>query len=54
MLRYRFDKIFGAYRAKKSLAENAVKFCYDGVRLKTNQTPAEYNMEDGDVIDASA
>ena len=48
----RFEKIFGAYRAKKSLAESAVKFIFEGARLKPAQTPGEMGMEDGDIIDA--
>jgi hypothetical protein len=36
------------------LLENAVKFVYDGARLQGTQTPADMDMEDGDVIDSGA
>jgi hypothetical protein len=29
-----------------------IKFLFDGVRLESSETPRDYDMEDGDVIDA--
>lgn len=51
---HRFEKIFDAYRKKKSLAEGAVKFCFDGIRLLPHKTPAEQGLEDGDLIETCA
>lgn len=48
----RFEKIFNAYCAKKSLDASAVRFLFDGDRVRGEQTPAELSMEDGDSIDA--
>ena len=50
----RFEKIFEAYRKKKSLAENAVRFMLDGVVVKGHQSPGEMGAENGDIIDAGA
>ena len=50
----RFEKIFVAYRAKKSLAEGSVRFAFDGTRLTSDQTPEQMDMEDGDIIEACA
>ena len=30
---------------------NSVRFLFDGNRVSANQTPADLEMEDGDVID---
>eukprot|EP00775_Hariotina_reticulata_P010136 gene10136-10294_t len=46
----KFQKIFDAYNEKKGVSGH--KFIYDGHRLHGEQTPAEYDMEDGDLIEA--
>ncbi len=48
----RFEKIFSSYRQRKSLHEDAVKFLFEGHRLKGHETPADVGMEDKDQIDA--
>ncbi|CAK0787614.1 hypothetical protein CVIRNUC_010836 [Coccomyxa viridis] len=47
-----FDKLFKAYCQKKSLDQNTLVFMgSDGQRLNAHQTPAEFDMEDGDTIE---
>ncbi len=43
-----------AYCTRQGMAANAVRFLYDGERLREDATPASLNMEDQDVIDAVA
>jgi small ubiquitin-related modifier len=45
-------KLMGTYCLHKALEKNGMCFMFDGNRLSETQTPAELNMEDGDVIDA--
>lgn len=35
-------------------AKRKVRFLYDGLKVKHNQTPSQLDMEDGDVIDVWA
>jgi len=44
--------VFDAYCQRKALQLNSVRFIFDGARLKGEQTPDDYEMEDGDCIEA--
>jgi small ubiquitin-related modifier len=46
-----FAKMFKAYGDRMGHSEDRIRFLFDGVRLKPEQTPAEFEMEDGDSID---
>lgn len=48
----KFEKIFSAYCQRKSIQSSGYKFIFDGDRLQDNQTPADKDMSDNDVIDA--
>lgn len=48
----KFEKIFAAYCAKKVVDVTAIKFMFDGQRLKAEDTLADHDIEDGDIIDA--
>ena len=49
----RLKKLMREYCLRKEgLEKNRMCFLFDGNRLSETQTPAELNMEDGDVIDA--
>lgn len=43
-----------AYCSRQGLQSQAVRFLYDGERLKEDSTPDQLHMEDGDVVDAVA
>jgi Ran GTPase-activating protein (RanGAP) involved in mRNA processing and transport len=45
-------KLMGTYCLRRGLEKDKMCFLFDGNRLSETQTPAELNMEDGDVIDA--
>lgn len=45
-------KLIDTYCSRQSLQPGAVRFLYDGERIHGAQTPAELDMQDGDVIDA--
>ncbi|CAM8998014.1 unnamed protein product [Rhodiola kirilowii] len=45
-------KLMGAYCAKQSVELNSIAFIFDGRRLHGDHTPDEWEMEDGDEIDA--
>ncbi|KAJ3486099.1 hypothetical protein NLI96_g4501 [Meripilus lineatus] len=47
-----FRKIFEAAGKRFNKEANTFKFFYDGRRLRPEETPADHDMEDGDVIDA--
>lgn len=46
-----FQKVFNAYATRQNLNSESLKFLFDGRRLKAHETPADYDMEDGDSID---
>ena len=48
----KFAKVFEAYCQRKSLQQNAVRFLVDGERIRADQTPEDFDMEDGDCVDA--
>ena len=45
-------KLMSAYCERQSVDINAVRFFFDGNRVRADQTPSELEMEDGDEIDA--
>lgn len=46
-------KLMAAYCDRQSISPNAIRFLFDGQRLKDHQTPKDLNMEDNDIIDAA-
>jgi len=48
----KFAKVFDAYCSKKAVGADTIRFMFDGSRLTREQTPAELEMADEDVIDA--
>lgn len=46
-----FRKVFNAYASRMSLDEGSLKFIFEGQRVQGNQTPDEFEMEEGDVVD---
>mmetsp|Transcript_11640 Transcript_11640/g.15827 ORF Transcript_11640/g.15827 Transcript_11640/m.15827 type:complete len:95 (-) Transcript_11640:176-460(-) len=47
-----FRKLMDAYCKRQGVDEKDVAFLYDGSRLRSDQTPDQVSMEDGDEIDA--
>ena len=45
------NKLMAAFCQRNGVAQNSVRFLFDGNRVNPNQTPQELEMEDGDVID---
>mmetsp|Transcript_26318 Transcript_26318/g.61406 ORF Transcript_26318/g.61406 Transcript_26318/m.61406 type:complete len:94 (+) Transcript_26318:84-365(+) len=45
------QKLMNAFCNRQGVAMSSVRFLFDGQRLRETQTPAELDMEDGDVID---
>ena len=45
------QKLMNAFCNRNGVAMNSVRFLFDGNRVNPNQTPADLEMEDGDVID---
>ena len=50
-MRTRLDKLLKAYCTRQGVAQNSVRFLFDGNRVSASQTPEELEMEDGDIID---
>lgn len=54
-MRVRNDTPFGtmlsAWCTKKGFDPNTVRMLYDSERLNACQTPLNYDMEDGDIVD---
>jgi len=48
----KFQKVFEAFCQRRGLEVNSVRFLFDGERLRADQSPDDYDMEDGDCIDA--
>jgi hypothetical protein len=46
------EKLFSDYAKKKGVNRNSFMFMFDGTRLESFKTPGDYNMEDGDIIEA--
>lgn len=44
-------KLINAYASKQGLDPGSIVFMFDGTRLREEQTPADHDMEDNDVID---
>jgi len=47
-----FQKVFDAAEKRFGKEPKTLKFTFDGVRIRPDQTPAEFNMVEGDAIDA--
>ena len=47
----KFSKVFAAYAQRKGVDAASVRFMFDGTSLAADQTPADLDMEDEDVID---
>merc|ERR1712146_262410 len=47
----KFHKVLNAYSQRKGVDAASIRFTFDGQRIRPEQTPAEYEMEDEDVID---
>merc|ERR1712086_442084 len=45
------QKLMHAYCNQQGVATNSVRFLFDGNRINETQTPAQLDMESGDVID---
>eukprot|EP01068_Selenidium_serpulae_P017760 Selendium_serpulae@DN6405_c0_g1_i2.p2 len=50
--RTKLEKLMNAYCSRTGQTASAVRFIYDGERISGEQTPAELNIEDGEIIDA--
>jgi small ubiquitin-related modifier len=48
----KFTKVFDAYCSKKAIGQDTIKFLFDGERIRSEQSPRELEMSDGDMIDA--
>eukprot|EP01114_Cavostelium_apophysatum_P013984 TRINITY_DN3502_c0_g1_i1.p1 TRINITY_DN3502_c0_g1~~TRINITY_DN3502_c0_g1_i1.p1 ORF type:complete len:376 (-),score=106.15 TRINITY_DN3502_c0_g1_i1:47-1174(-) len=48
----KLSKVFQAYCRAQNVAENQIKFMFDGAVLNPNSTPEDLDMEDDDLIDA--
>ena len=46
------ERMMGMYAKKKAADLGSIVFLFDGSRVLPHQTPAELDMENGDVIDA--
>ena len=45
------QKLMKAFCDRNGVAQNSVRFLFDGNRVNPTQTPADLDMEDSDVID---
>ena len=45
----KFKKIMEAYAQRKAISVETMKLIFEGERIQENQTPQDFNMEDGDV-----
>eukprot|EP00922_Rhytidocystis_sp_ex-Travisia-forbesii_P000763 GHVS01001106.1.p1 GENE.GHVS01001106.1~~GHVS01001106.1.p1 ORF type:complete len:157 (+),score=60.42 GHVS01001106.1:206-676(+) len=50
--RTKLEKLMNAYCNRLGQSPDAVRFLFDGERVKGDKTPDELGIEDGDVIDA--
>jgi len=46
-----FRKLMSAYCDRTKLAQNTVRFTFDGSRINDSDTPKSMDMEDGDTIE---
>ncbi|PVF97026.1 ubiquitin-like protein [Serendipita vermifera] len=46
-----FEKMFKAAADRFGLNQTMIRFLYDGQRLRPDQTPEEFDMQDDDMID---
>ena len=50
-MKTQLNKLMKAFCSRNGVAQNSVRFLFDGNRINGSQTPQELDMEDGDVID---
>jgi len=48
----RFEKVAAAFAQKKGVAAHGVRFMFEGRRLEPAKTPADYDIQDEDQVDA--
>ncbi|CCF72480.1 small ubiquitin-related modifier [Babesia microti strain RI] len=48
----KLEKLMSAYCNRLGQSQDAVRFLFDGERLKGDKTPEEMGIEEGDIIDA--
>ena len=48
----KLTKVFAAYAERKGISEGAIRFLFDGDRVRGEQTVKEIEIADGDLIDA--
>ncbi len=48
----RLGKLMDTYCERRSINPDAIRFLFDGQRIRQDQTPAMLGMVDGDMIDA--
>eukprot|EP00382_Lankesteria_abbotti_P004415 CAMPEP_0113849584 /NCGR_PEP_ID=MMETSP0372-20130328/3240_1 /TAXON_ID=340204 /ORGANISM="Lankesteria abbotti" /LENGTH=102 /DNA_ID=CAMNT_0000819447 /DNA_START=90 /DNA_END=398 /DNA_ORIENTATION=+ /assembly_acc=CAM_ASM_000359 len=48
----KLEKLMAAYCSRLGQSQDAVRFLFDGERVKGEHTPDELGIEDGDIIDA--
>lgn len=51
-LSMRLGKLMDVYCLRRSIQPDAIRFLFDGQRIRQDQTPEELGMADGDIIDA--
>ena len=47
----KMQKVFDTYAGRKGFSASALRFLYDGSRIKSDDTPKMLEMEDQDQID---
>lgn len=47
----KLSRLMKAYCERQSISSSAVRFLYDGQRVQDEQTPADLDMEENDIID---
>jgi len=47
----KLQKVFDAYSSRKGVAAASLRFLFDGMRVRPEQTPADIDMDDGDQLD---
>ena len=47
----KMEKLMGAYANRQGVQLRAIRFLFDGERIREDQTPQDIGLEDGDSID---
>ena len=48
----KFEKMFTAFCTRKGVDRQSTRFLFDGERLQGDQTPADLDMEDNEIVEA--